>query len=136
MFVPNKKWMLALVPIVLMLAVMACNFSASTANIKDATMAKDEAGTQPTTTFSPTDTFYCNVTLANAPSDTKVKASWTAVKAEGAQDNIPLDSSELTSGDGTLHFKLTNHGPWPAGQYKVDLYLNDKLDKTVTFQVQ
>ena len=33
------------------LLLTACEFSASTANIKSATLARDEAGTQPTSTF-------------------------------------------------------------------------------------
>jgi hypothetical protein len=125
-----------IVGIVLVLATLACNFSASTANIKEVVMAKDEAGTQVTTEFSPTDTFYCLVTLANAPSDTKIKAAWTAVKVEGAAENTALDQSELTMGDGTATFNMKNNGPWPVGSYKVDLYLNDKLTKTVEFSVK
>ncbi len=121
---------------VLVLATLACSFSASTANIKNITLAKDEAGTQATTEFSPTDTFYCLVTLANAPSDTKIKAAWTAVKVEGEAENTAIDQSELTMGDGTATFNLKNNGAWPVGSYKVDLYLNDKLTKTVEFSVK
>lgn len=127
---------LGLAVFALILASLACSFSASTASIKEAKMARDNEGTQPTTTFSPTDTFYCVAELANAPDDTKVKASWTAVEVDGEQPNTSIDQAELTSGSGTLHFKLSNNGPWPAGKYKVDLYLNDKLDKTLEFSVQ
>ncbi|GAB4263116.1 MAG: hypothetical protein Kow0080_01120 [Candidatus Promineifilaceae bacterium] len=109
--------------------------SFSTANIGDAYLAKDETGTQKTTMFSPEDTFYLLVELHNAPDDTKVKASWTAVKVEGAPENTHLDDVELTAGSGTLTYDLKNDGPWPAGEYKVDIYLNGELDRTLTFQV-
>lgn len=133
----GKKWMLILVPAIVMLVNLACGFSASTASIKAAKMARDNEGTQATVTFAPSDTtVYCNVDLANAPDDTKVKAVWTAVQVTGADPNTKIDETELTSGSGTLHFKLTNNGNWPAGKYKVDLYLNDKLDRTIEFQVQ
>ncbi|WP_157042571.1 hypothetical protein [Roseiflexus castenholzii] len=41
-----------------------------------------------------------------------------------------------TMGSGLLHFTLTNNGFWTTGQYRVDIYPNDKLDKTVTFEVR
>ena len=119
-----------------MLATLACSFSASTANIKDAKMARDYDGTQPTTVFAPDEIFYCVVELANAPDDTTVKASWTAVQAEGADPNFFIDETELTSGSSVMHFELSNTGPWPVGKYKVDLYLNDEFDRTLEFTVQ
>lgn len=132
----SRKWTLLLVAAVVLLVNAACGFSASTAKIKDAKMARDNEGTQPTSTFSASDTFFCNVELNNAPDDTTVKAVWTAVDVQGADANTPLDQTELKSGSGVLHFKLTNNNPWPAGKYKVDLYLNDKLDRSIDFQVQ
>jgi hypothetical protein len=132
----RKKFLLFLIPVVVMLVNLACGFSASTANIKDAKMARDNDGTQPTTRFSAKDTFYCNVELANAPDDTKVKAVWTAEQVDGAQPNTQIGQYETTTGSGTLHFKLTNDTAWPNGKYKVDLYLNDKLARTMEFQVQ
>ncbi len=133
----SKKWTIFLILVFVLFVNLACGFSASTANIKEVKMARDTDGAQPTTTFAPTDTtFYLNVNLANAPDDTKVKAVWTAVQVDGADQNTQIDQSELTSGSGTLNFKLTNKGSWPVGKYKVDLYLNDKLDRTIDFQVQ
>jgi hypothetical protein len=129
-------WMACIVA-ALALSILACGFSASTANISEATLTRDEAGNDPTTTFSPGDTFYLIVQLANAPDDTVVKASWTAVDVEGADPNTFIDESEITSGSGTITFNLTNsQGQWPAGSYKVDLYLNDELERTLEFSVQ
>jgi hypothetical protein len=122
----------------LILALSACSFSASTAKISDAKMARDQDGKQPTKTFSPDEQFYCIAELSNAPDDTKVKAVWTAVKVEGAKPNIKIDEAKTISGSGQLQFNLSNQGPWPTGDYKVDLYLNDakKPTKTLTFKVQ
>lgn len=110
--------------------------SVSTANIASAQLSKDEAGAQKATSFGPEDVVYLTVGLANAPDDTKVKAVWTAVNAQGANANTVLDDAELTSGSATLTFDLQNDNPWPAGSYKVDLYLNDKLDRTLDFNVE
>lgn len=109
--------------------------SFSTANIANARLSKDAEGTQVTSTFAPDNTFYLLVDLANAPDSTKVKASWTAVNAAGADPNTHLDDVELTTGSGTLTFDLANDGPWPAGDYKVELYLNGELDRTLDFKV-
>jgi hypothetical protein len=122
----------------LVLTLSACSFSASSANISSAKMARDQDGKKPTETFSPNEQFYCIVELSNAPKDTKVRAVWTAVKAEGAEPNTEIDEAKTTSGSGQLQFNLSNEGPWPTGDYKVDLYLNDtkKPTKTLTFEVQ
>jgi hypothetical protein len=123
----------------LVLALSACSFSASSANISSAKMARDQDGKQPTKTFSPDEPFYCIVELSNAPDDTKVRAVWTAVKAEGAQPNTMIDEATAKGGSGQIQFNLSNDGPWPTGDYKVDLYLNDakkKPTKTLEFKVQ
>ncbi len=65
-----------------------------------------------------------------------MKAIWTAISAEGATPNFKIDEVEKTSGDATIVFDLSNTQPWPTGNYKVELYLNDKLDRTLEFQVQ
>lgn len=115
-----------------------CEFSASTANIGNATLAKDNGGTEATTIFDPNDTFYAVIDLANAPDDTKIKAVWTAVNVgDAAEPNYLLTETELTSGSGNVVFEASNsNGVWPAGTYKVDLYLNDELDRTLDFRVQ
>ena len=122
----------------LVLVLSACSFSASSASIDSAEMARDQDGKQPTKTFSPDEPFYCIVELSNAPDDTSVRAVWTAVKAEGADADTKIDEAKTTSGSGQLQFNLSNDGSWPTGDYKVDLYLNDAKEptKTLTFKVQ
>jgi len=130
-----KRKLLAIFLLVLLVQV-SCSFSASTAKLENARMSRDDAGTDLTSVFAPGDTFYCQVDLANAPDDTKVKAVWTAVQVEGADPNTHLDETELTAGSGTVTFKLENANPWPAGKYKVELFMNDKSAQTVEFEVQ
>ena len=122
----------------LVLALSACSFSASTANISDAKMATDEDGKHPTKVFSPKDTFYCVARLNNAPKDTTVRAVWTAVKVEGAKPNTKIDEVQAKGGSSQLRFNLTNNDPWAKGKYEVELYLNDakKPTKTLSFEVR
>ncbi|MEJ5201954.1 MAG: hypothetical protein WHV66_06930 [Anaerolineales bacterium] len=123
--------------IIVMLTILACGFNFSTAKITDAKMTANPELGQATSTFSQDQTFYCIVTLQNAPEDTKIKAVWTAVNVEGEQPNLLIDQAEITAGnESTFTFNLQNNGLWPKGNYKVDLYLNDNLDRTLEFEVQ
>lgn len=124
---------------ILVLTTLACSFNFSTAKISDVKMAKDPDGTQPTTTYAQDEPFYCVGALASAPDDTKVKAIWTAVEVDGVEPNLNLGEKELTTGGAdTFNFSYINEEGkiWPTGKYKVDLYLNDKLDRTLEFQVE
>jgi hypothetical protein len=133
----KRNWLVGLAAMMLALSILACESSVSTANIKSARLSADPSGNPETTTFAPDQqTVYCIVTLANAPDDTKVQAVWTAVEVGDEQPNTLIDQSELTSGDAELTFKLTNNMLWPTGKYKVELYLNGKLDRTIEYQVQ
>jgi len=119
--------------------IMIAACAASTASVSQVTMAhgyKDGSAVDPTTTFQPTDlVIHGVVTLANAPDDTKLKAVWTAVDAGGGQiKNQKITENEVTTG-GTADFTITSKDPWPAGSYKMDLYMNDTLVKTVPFTV-
>jgi hypothetical protein len=131
-----NRWPLAAVLLATLLSLLACGGSFSTANIQRAWLSSDSSGAPETTEFSQDETFYCLVELANAPDDTTLKAVWTAISAEGTDPNFLIDESELTSGDGTITFNLTNDQLWPIGTYKVDLYLNGELDRALTFEVR
>lgn len=122
--------------IVLFLSALACEFSASTANISDAWMSSDEGGSQRVTAFAQDAVFYVQVDLQNAPDDTTLKAVWTAVEAQDTEPGLMITETEITTGDGLVHFTLTNDNLWPVGKYKVDIYLNNQLSKTVEFEVK
>ena len=131
-----RRPILLLLSAVLVLLLTACEFSASTANIGSAILARDEAGSEPTTTFAPTDTFYLIVELNNAPDDTTVRAVWYAVDGgDVAPANTLIDEATLTSGSGTLTFDLVSDTQWPPGTYRVELYLNDEIAQTLEFSV-
>jgi|CXWK01.1.fsa_nt_gi serine protease Do len=118
------------------LLLVACEFSATTANVKSATLAADEAGSRPTTTFEPSDTFYLLVDLANAPDDTTVRAVWYAVDVgSAAAPNTLIDEASMTTGSAVVTFDLAHDDAWPPGAYKVDLFLNDELNQTLDFSV-
>jgi hypothetical protein len=123
---------------------LACEFSVSTAKITDTVMAEDAQGDnfEPvgvTETYAADQsTFHAVVTVANAPSDTVVKAVWVAVDVgDVAPPNTEIDQTEIeVEGSRNVDFTLTSDsGQWPPGTYKVDIYLNDELDRTLNFTV-
>ncbi len=122
----------------------ACEGSVSTANISGATLAKgyqDQKAVDPTTTFGQMDPIHAVVQVSNAPDDTKVKGVWTIVDATdetgAAIKDAKLGETEYVTKDiGTsIDFKFEPAQALPVGKYKFDLYLNDKLNKTLDFEV-
>ncbi len=113
----------------------ACSFSASTANIKDAVLTVDPEEGQPTAVFTPDQTFYLIVELANAPEDTVLKSTWVAVAVEDVEPEFVIDEVEITTGLPIVTFDLSNDYLWPTGIYRVDLYLNGELDLSLDFAV-
>ena len=131
----NKRMVFIVMALgMLVFASLACETSVSTAGISSAKLTTDSAGTAQTTTYTPDATFYLVAELANAPSDTKVKAVWYALDEAGAATN--LAEKEIVGSDSPVIFNASNSNPWPAGKYKVELYLNDKLNQTLEFTVQ
>jgi len=141
------KRVFSFVSLAVLIAVIAagCNFSVSTANITNATLSKDVTGStfdpvDPTTTF-PVDqpVIHLVAKVANAPEGTKVKSVWTAVDVgDIAPANTKVAETEVVlNSDGSAHFTLSlpSSGAWPVGKYKVDVYLNDKLDRTLEYTV-
>ena len=135
--------------LVLVLGALLTACSASTANIQSADLGtgfdkSSNSVTGATTTFAAdAPELHCVTKVANVPDGTTVRAVWTAVNVTDANGNAIKDQqiSEYTStlaADGAVDFKLSvpNSGQWPAGAYKVDLYLNDKMDRSLAFSVQ
>jgi len=135
--------------LVLVVGALLSACSGSTANIQSADLGTGFDGsanavTGATTTFGKTEpAFHCVIKVANAPDGTTVRAVWTAVNVVDANGNAIKDKKldETTStltGDGVVNAKLNipSTGEWPVGAYKVDIYLNDKLDRTLNATVQ
>ena len=94
---------------------------------------------EPATTFSP-ESAVINVAfkVTSAPVGSRLKAVWTAVDVgDAAPPNTELDETMLTlSGPAPGTFRLRRGPrPWPIGDYRVDLYLDDELIVTLPYTV-
>jgi hypothetical protein len=73
------------------------------------------------------------VTVSNPPSGTSVRGVLTAVDTNNAQPpNTKVGEVDVTPTEGTQNVAFTfGYHSLPAGKYKVDIYLNGTLDKTL-----
>ena len=120
--------------------------SDSEVTIEKTVLAKEtETGFDPVKSFAPSDTFAVLVFLSEPKVGTKVKAIWTIVNAGGMENKKILEKAvELTpeaikeakDAANRINFSLTHDNPYPAGDYKADIYLNGELAKTVEFKIK
>ena len=119
--------------------------SNSDVTIEKTVLAKETNDSfDPVKSFEPDDTFAVLVFLSEAKIGTKLKAVWTIVDAGGQKDKKILEKKiELTAEavEGVkeanrVNFSMTHDDPFPAGDYKAEIYLNGELAKTVPFKVK
>ena len=114
--------------------------SGSGAAIKEIHMAKDNGGKpgDETDTFEPSDrVIHCVATLKQAKSGTDMRFSWWIVDADGTQNKKIKDIEYSTSAlENIIHGHLTLPQDWPKGKYKVQVYVNGDLDRTVNYTVE
>jgi hypothetical protein len=82
--------------------------------------------------------FHALVRVADAPAGTLVRAVWTAVDVGDAAAPNTQVAEDVKEARGTLNLHFTavpDYGRWPPGSYKLKVYLNGKLDRTVNFTV-
>jgi hypothetical protein len=128
---------------IVLVAALACKFSASTANISALKLSKDKSASAETSTFEANDTVYAVATISNAPGKVKVKGRLSFEDVAGQQPG-PIPGLETTldlAGSGTATFNFTPPPDgWPKGKYKVEVMLlteegEQKDQKSATFTV-
>ena len=127
----------------LVAAGLACNFSATTANISELKLGKGQGASPETTTFAASDTVYAVATVSNVPDKVKVKGRLSFEDVEG-QPAGPVPGAETTldlPGSGTATYTFTPPpSGWPKGKYKVDVMMlteegEQKDQKSSSFSV-
>jgi hypothetical protein len=125
----------------LLVTALACNYSATTANISSLKLGKDKDVKQDTTSFAATDTVYAVAEVSNVPDKVKVKGRLIVEDVEG-EDKGPIPGLEKTlelPGSGTASFTFSPpESGWPKGKYKFEvLMMNEageqKDQKSVSF---
>jgi hypothetical protein len=113
-----------LIPLLIGLGVCAACGSPGKTEITAVQLGRSRNGdmtiAQPTSEFKPTDTIYAAVITQGRGKNLKVKARWTY---EGAL----VDEREQTvslADAGVVPFELRNAGGFPAGKYRLQIFLN------------
>jgi len=87
-----------------------------------------------TTTFKPSDKFYASVQVSNILVGRKVEARWYL-----GSDEITSGRTSITAdkeGSGYYAFSLSVPDGFPEGDYKVEIYLDGTMVKTMAFNVK
>ncbi len=86
-----------------------------------------------TDSFKPNDTIYASVATEGSAATAALKARWTF------QDGQVVDESTQTiapSGPATTEFHISKPDGWPAGKYKVEVFLDGSSAASKDFNVQ
>ena len=91
----------------------------------------------PSIIFGPAATIHAVVAVKKAPDATKFSAKWFATDiGEVDEPNKLVDEYEITSGgSGNLDFSLSPDTTFPEGNYRVEIYVNNKLDQLEEFSI-
>jgi hypothetical protein len=108
--------------------------------IEEIHMAKDDNGDPgaETDTFDPGDrTIHCVAKLKEPKSGTQMRFAWWAVDVADTQNQKIQEINYSTKAfENVIHGHLTYPKDWPSGKYKVQVYVNGDLDKTVFYTVR
>lgn len=128
------------------LLIALVTFTKNDVNFTTAKIINSKMTTSVDSTGKPTDTvtsysinapeLVASAELRNAPTNTKVKFIWKYVPQD-----LTITEFELDSGDNDPNIyvfsHITNDKPWPEGEYKVEIYIEDREepDQTINFTV-
>jgi hypothetical protein len=138
----SKKIQLALCVVVLV-AAAACRGNATntaaTAGVRvtDVTLGRavggDKAVTDRTDTFKPNDTIYASIATEGSATSAIIRAKWSF------EDGQLVDESTRTIAPNNkerTEFHISKPDGWPAGKYKLEVFLNDQSAETKNFDVR
>jgi hypothetical protein len=120
---------------ILIAASLACGAPA-TPGVSNMYMSSDEQGATRTTSFTPDQDFFVFFAVNNVAVGTPFQSQWFYL--DGDDPNTPFHSIDYARevGVDTIYFQLTSTDPWPAGNFRVDVYMNGTKVGEQSFSVQ
>ena len=86
-----------------------------------------------TDSFKPTDTIYVSVDTEGTSPGARLAAHWTYQDGQVVKHD---ETSIAPSGRAATEFHISKPGGWPAGDYQVEVFVDDKSVGTKTFTVK
>jgi hypothetical protein len=124
---------------VLLAGVLACSAPWMKPTVSNIRMTTDSSGKTSTQAYAPDQPFYVYADLSDLAVSEIVEARWFVVNAEGMEPNQEINRSTYSyqPGIAEIYFQLNpSGGPWPAGSYRVELYLDGRMVGEQAFTVQ
>lgn len=93
----------------------------------------DKAVTDSTDTFRPNDTIYASVQTSGSANSATLRARWTFEDGQIVDDStrtIAPNNAERTE------FHISKPSGWPAGKYKLEVFLDNQSVETKNFEVR
>ncbi len=131
------KLILYTILILTVFASCSCEASFTTANFTDLKLAKVEGDEIIYANVFEVDTeaFYLVGVLKNNPGSTEIKGEWYYIEGE----ETFIDSAKMTISNVTSDFNFSLSIPdsgWPVGKYEVRIYIDNKLQESIGFEVK
>lgn len=118
-----------------LLLLCACSVASGGSSIDDVvlttTLDSDYCPLDEVTTFSANSPIYCSVQVTNLRPGSTVTSRWYY----GPQFIQEISYRVEAGGHGCVGFELTSPNQWPRGGYRVEIYLDGKMERTATFAV-
>ncbi|MBC7877059.1 MAG: hypothetical protein H7Y59_07795 [Anaerolineales bacterium] len=132
-----KKYSILFAFVVLLASVLACGSSAP-AGVSNVYMANDADGNNKTTTFASTDIIYVFFDVNQVESGAQFQIKWYALNIEGQDPAEAFLVTDYTyTGEAVVFAQMeSTQGGFPAGQYKVEIYLNGAKVGEQPFTIQ
>lgn len=133
----SKKLSILLAVVVLLASVLACASSAP-AGVSNIYMANDVNGSNKTTTFASTDVIYVFFDVNQIASGAQFQVKWYALNLEGQDPATPFVVTDYKyTNEATVYAQIeSTTGGFPAGQYKVEIYLDGAKVGEQQFTIQ
>lgn len=96
-------------------------------------IGSDKAISDRTVNFRPDDTIYASIATEGSAVSGTLRAKWTF------EDGQTLDESTRTlvpTGPERTEFHISKPGGWPAGKYRLEVFLNDQPASAKPFEVK
>lgn len=136
----RRLWFFALAFILFASTLVACESSFQVGggepSVDEVVMARSlDDGQRPvdeTSVFAPEDVFNASVQVSNLEEGSKVTGKWFFGDQFIDEASVTITEDGFS---GYVGFNLTPDVDWPPGDYRLEVYLDDELAQTVTFQV-